>query len=200
MLTKENYLSNQFFRKNPLKKISTAIIAHCVIEMLTIEKMNQKISELVSSTIEPQRQEKLLQERKRLEQIDDPAQLAEFVRKGYDILNQSLVCRKVLSQQDQVLPLLLKRYRTCALEQFIETTSAVLVYGEQEYVQLLREMYGEIRSPYAQAQACLVFGMREMEEEIAFLVKEYERFQKEYPNESFEQHPLLALYLLHGRY
>ena len=200
MLTKENRLSNQFFRKNPLKEISSATIAHYAIEMRLNEKLDQTISDIVSPDIDPKRKEKVLQERRHLEQLSNPAELTEFVRKGYDILNQHLLCTKILSQEEQVIPLLLKRYRTCALDLFIETTATILVHGKREYVQLLREMYDEIRSPYAQAKACLVFGMCEMENEIPFLLKEYQRFQREYPNESFDQHPLLSLYLLHGKY
>jgi len=60
---------------------------------------------------------------------------------------------------------------------------------------MLREMYNEIRYPFAQASACLVFGMQGMEEEMPFLLSEYERFQRNFPDESFDQHPLLALYI-----
>lgn len=200
MLTKENRLSNQFFHKNPLKRMSSATIAYYAIETRLNEKLEQTLEDAVSPNIDPQRKEKVLQEREHLEKLNDPAALTEFVRKGYDILNQYQLCIKILSQEEQVIPLLLKRYRTCALDQFIETTATILVHSKREYVQLLREMYDEIRSPYAQAKACLVFGMCEMENEIPFLLKEYQRFQREYPNESFDQHPLLSLYLLHGKY
>ena len=35
-----------------------------------------------------------------------------------------------------------------------------------------------------------------MEEAIPLLMKEYERFGREYPDESYDQGPLLALYLI----
>jgi len=88
------------------------------------------------------------------------------------------------------MPLILRRYRTCALDAFIDAAAKVFVMGEKEYAHMLREMYRDIRCPFAQACACLVFGMQGMEEEIPFLVSEYERFQREYPDESFDQHPL----------
>lgn len=72
----------------------------------------------------------------------------------------------------QAVPLLLKRYRTCALDQFIEAAMSVLAAGEKGYMQVLRDMYADIRDPYARACACLVFGMQGMED-IPFLLHEY---------------------------
>lgn len=97
------------------------------------------------------------------------------------------------------MPLLLKRYRTCMLDHFIDAATIVLATGEKKYAQLLWEMYAEIRCPFAQACACLVFGMQGMEQEIPFLRSEYTRFQHEYSDETYHQHPLLALYILHGK-
>ncbi len=98
------------------------------------------------------------------------------------------------------MPLVLRRYRTCALDQFIDAATIVFSVGEKKYAQMLREIYRDIRYPYARACACLVFGMQGMEEEIPFLLSEYRHFQQAYPKETFDQHPLLALYLLHGKY
>ena len=97
------------------------------------------------------------------------------------------------------MPLLLRRYRTCALDHFIDTATMVLATCERKYVEMLREMYADIRCPFAQACACLVFGMQGVENEIPFLHSEYLRFQNDYPDETFHQHPLLALYILHGK-
>ena len=71
--------------------------------------------------------------------------------------------------------------------------------ADRKYVQQLREMYSQIRAPYAQAGACLVFGMCGMKEETPFLLKEYERFQREHPKDTFKQHPLMPLYILHEK-
>jgi len=123
----------------------------------------------------------------------------EIMRSGHDIMNRGLLCSKILTLHEQAMPLVLIRYRTCALGEFIDAAAEVFVMGEKEYTQMLREMYSDIRCSFAQASACLVFGMQGMEEEIPFLLSEYERFQWNFPDESFDQYPLLALYILHGK-
>ena len=61
-------------------------------------------------------------------------------------------------------------------------------------------MFKDIRNPYAKAHACIVFGMKNMQEKVDFLLEEYQKFSRLYPNESFEQGPLLAIYLIYNKY
>ncbi len=193
-------LSNSFFRGNPLKKLSAATLMHFSITTRMSDKLEQLINDGAVPELEASRKEKIQQERQRIEQTDDPAALVEIMRKGHDILNQRLLCDKINANHEQTMPLVLRRYRTCALDQFIDSAAVTLALGEKKYTKMLREMYGDIRCPYARACACLVFGIQGMEEEIPFLLGEYQHFQQAYPKETFDQHPLLALYLLHGKY
>lgn len=192
-------LPNSFFRKNPLQPRSLAVIAHYTIMTKFDEELDGLIGGLVDEGVDEARKATIQQERQRIEETEDPAALVEFMRKGHDIFNQKLLCEKVLRCHEQAMPLLLKRYRTCALDQFIEAAMFVLATGEKGHVQVLRDMYADIRDPYARACACLVFGMQGMED-IPFLLHEYEGFQKDHPEEPYAQYPLLALYLLHGKY
>ena len=194
------FLPNSFFKENPLKEISAATIGYYTIVAKADGKLDQMISDVAVQGIKDSRKEEIRQERQRIEQTDDPAELVEMMRKGHDILNQRLLCDKVIALHEQTMPLVLKRYRTCALDQFVDAAATTVALGEKKYAQMLREMYRDIRYPYACACACLVFGMQGMEEEIPFLLNEYRHFQQAYPNESFDQHPLLALYLLHEKY
>ena len=197
---KAKRLPNSFFQKNPLQHLSAAMIAHYTITARLNEKFDSLVYDLTEEGIDDVRKAKIQQERLRIKETRDPAALVEFMRKGHDIFNQKLLCEKILQDQEQTMPLLLKRYRTCALDPFIDAATAVLATGEKKYAQQLRDIYADIRDPFAQACACLVFGMQEMDGEIPFLLHEYERFQREYPHETHNQHPLLALYLLHGKY
>ena len=197
---KTKRLPNSFFQKNPLQHLSAAMIAHYTITERLNEKFDSLVYNLTEEGIDDVRKAKIQQERQRIEETNDPAALVEFMRKGHDVFNQNLLCKKILQNQEETMSLLLKRYRTCALDQFIDAATAVFATGEQKYAHQLRDIYADIRNPFAQACACLVFGMQEMDEEIPFLLHEYERFQREYPNETYHQHPLLSLYLLHGKY
>ena len=194
------YLPNSFFAKNPLKKISAATLIHFSIVARIRDKIEQILNDEAAPGIEASRKEKVQQERQLIQQTDDPVALVEIMRKGHDIINQRLLCDKIIALHEQTMPLVLKRYRTCVLDQFIDPATITFALAEKKYAQMLREMYGDIRCPYARACACLVFGMQGMEEEIPFLLSEYQHFQQAYPEETFDQHPLLALYLLHGKY
>ena len=57
-------------------------------------------------------------------------------------------------------------------------------------------MYGEIRNPYAQSMACLIFGMRKQEDMLPLLLKEYQRMKEAPGEEKLCQGPLLAIYIL----
>jgi len=197
--TEMKRLPNSFFKMNPLMEYSAAMFEHFTITARKSGKIDQKIYDVAAEFFNKTRRDEISQDRQRIEQTDDPAELVEIMRSGHDIMNRGLLCSKILSLHEQTMPLILRRYRTCALDEFIDAAAEVFVMGEKEYTQMLREMYRDIRCPFAQASACLVFGMQGLEEEIPFLVSEYERFQREYPDESFDQHPLLALYLLHGK-
>ena len=93
---------------------------------------------------------------------------------------------------------MLRRLRTSFQEKFVETAVYTLAHAEQAYVDQLIEMYSEIRNPYAQSMACLVFGVQEREDTVELLLREYERLKKDYPEESYCQGPLLAIYILYG--
>jgi len=56
-------------------------------------------------------------------------------------------------------------------------------------------------NPYAQAQSCIVFGIKKMYETIPLLVSETERLKRIKDPDSksdLSQAPLLALYVLHN--
>lgn len=194
----ENRITSKFFKKNPLKHLSAAMIAHYAITLYQ-NKEEHLVAEAADKGIDDVRRKAIAQELRHIEQTEDPAELVECMRKGCDPFNNRFICDKVIARHEETMPYLLKRYRTCALDDFIDTACCILASADKGYAQQLLEMYNQIRCPYAKACACLVFGMQGMMETIPLLLREYERFQEEYPEESFEQHPLMALYILHGK-
>ena len=194
----ENRITSKFFKKNPLENISSAMIAHFAITLYQ-KKEDHLFADAAGKLIDDVRRGKIEQEHKRIEQTDDPEELVECARKGCDPFNHNFLCDKIIARHEQAMPYLLKRYRTCALDSFIDTACCILASADKKYALQLLEMYNQIRCPYAKACACLVFGMQGLKETIPMLLQEYERFQDEYPEESFDQHPLMALYVLHGK-
>lgn len=196
---KNKRLTERFFRENPLEPMTTAIIGHFMVTTFLNGELEKKISRLADQGIDDDRRRKIERERTLIEQTDDPAALVEIARKGSDLFNRQMLCQKIVERQEETMPLLLRRYRTCVLEPFIDTSLIVFAMAEDRYASELLAMYDRIRSPYAKACACLIFGMKNMEDTIPLLLTEYERFKEEYPEEDYDQHPLLAIYLLYDK-
>ena len=62
------------------------------------------------------------------------------------------------------------------------------------------ENYRDFKSEYLKSMLCLVLGFRGNIDMIEFLIKEAERLEREYPNESFDQGPALAVQELAVRF
>ncbi len=194
-----NLLPKSFFKNNPLEQMSAALIAHFTMTAGFDERIQAKIEEISKPNIASQRWEDIEEERARIAQLDDGEAVVSFIRHGYDIVNRELLCKKILTMQEEVFPLMLRRFRTSFQDGFVETAAYALAHGEQIYIDQLKAMYPEIRNPYAQSMACLVFGVQRQEDTLPLLLAEYERLNEEYPEESFCQGPLLAIYILYDK-
>jgi len=192
-------LPNAFFRRNPLEQLSAATIAHFSMTAGFDERLQKKIEEILKPDIPNQRWKDIEEEKKRIAQLDDGEAVISFIRHGYDVVNRELLCKKMLTMQEKVFPLMLRRFRTSFQDEFVETATYALAHGEQIYVDQLKAMYPEIKNPYAQSMACLVFGIQRQEDTLPLLLSEYERLKKEYPEETWGQGPLLAIYILYDR-
>ncbi len=195
----EYKLPKDFFKNNPLEQYSAPQI---FLETLAIVEDEDLLSELEKRTAPIAGDIELRTEAQRrlIEETDDPAALVDLMRKGISISNTSAYIKKILIHQSECMPLLLRRYMTSGQDGFIEMSAKVLIKADEVYVRQLQEMYGQIRSPYARACACLVLGQRGMKDRLQFLAGEYEKFKRQYSEEGFEQFPLVALYQVSGRY
>jgi len=75
----------------------------------------------------------------------------------------------------------------------------ILAKSNKNYSSLLMEKYTEIRSPYVQSLVCLILGFRGEEKIIPWMVDRFYEMKKLYPDESYDQGPLLALHELNSR-
>ena len=60
--------------------------------------------------------------------------------------------------------------------------------------------YNDVREPYARSMLCLVLGFRASTDVIPFLVQQVDAFERQFPDKSFEQGPLMALYEIRARF
>lgn len=194
----ENILQKVFFKKNPLQELSAAVIADFGAKTILIDSINEKMNDIVGMSVSKERRTQAEQDQQDVAQLSNGEDIVWYMRKDHDVMVDSLLCKKALLLIDDTGPLIVKRYKTTGQDSFIELAFRILVHADKRYAEELFAMYHDIRNPYAQAMACLLFGEHNMQAAVPFLVKEYKRFQTYYSNDDFDQFPLLALYILFG--
>ena len=192
----QSLLPKNFFKNEPLEEMSTAILAHFSMTALFADQMEAAVEEILDDKLPAERKVQIAAEKEAIAKLAGGEEAVRFIRKGFDIINRPTLCKKLLTMQEEVMPPLLRRFRTSFQDEVVETTAFCLAYGELEYVEQVKAMYGEIRNPYAQSMACLIFGMRKQEDMLPLLLREYQRMKKAHTEESLCQGPLLAIYLL----
>ena len=195
---REYLLHKSFFKKNPLDKISSAIIADFSLSIQFNDELNAEMERILDSQIPDERRIGIAKDKEEVEKLDSGEAVVIYMRKDHDNVADPIFCKKALTMEAEAAPLIVKRYKTTGQDRFVELAFRILAKADKKYARQLFEEYTEIRDPYAQAMACLLFGEHEMEDAVPLLMKEYERFKREYPDESLNQAPLLALYILFG--
>jgi len=161
-----------------------------------------------ASELSDERRKNIEADKERIQQISSGEELVSFIRKKHDLVVTTDICQKVLSMQDEAIPLLLRRYRTTLQSDYMEIAIMIFYRADERFLKDLMEIYHDIRSPYAQALACVVLGFRKYDEAAQLLIDEFERFQREkytwyYEADdsevNLETFVLAALHCLYGR-
>lgn len=194
-----NLLPKGFFQKNPLKQVPSANIAYFSMTAGFDERLDKAIFDLAKENIDAERMVKIEQEQAEIQRLETGEDFVRFMRSNYDVSNRRLLCKRALTMQEAVIPPVLHRFRTSMQDMFIEAAVYILAHAEQVYVDQLKALYPEIRNPYAQSMACLVFGVQKQEDTLPLLLAEYQRLKKEFQEESLCQGPLLAIYILYDK-
>lgn len=135
-----------------------------------------------------------------IEETTEPVELLKLMRKETSGQNRSAIREKVLEKEAEMLPLIKEKCMRNGQNVFIENALHIFLHGKTNCCDWIMESYSEIRSEYLKSMLCLVLGFRGEAEMIPFLMKEVERLEKDYPYETFEQGPLLAVQELAVRF
>lgn len=192
-------LPKNFFKNNPLDRLSTPQIAYFSMTAGFDEKLQNAMWDILEGRIEPERKARIEMEKKEISRLETGDAVVKFIRNGYDIANREMLCKRALTMQAEVIPPLLRRFRTSFQDELIESAVYILAHVEQMYVDQLIDMYPEIRNPYAQSMACLVFGVQKREGVMPLLLEEYQRLKREDSEGKLCQGPLLAIYILYDK-
>lgn len=199
MLMNEKLLPKNFFKNNPVDELSAANLAYFKITIGMGTDFDKLLSEGLNKVMGEKRRISSGNEKETISTLRCGEEIVAFMRTEFDIVNQHLLCKKALSMQADTIPLMLRRYRTTYQDVFVDTAVQILAHAEKCYAEMLLEMYAEIRNPYAQSMACLVFGVQHMEHAAPLLIKEHERMKREYTQVSLYQGPLVGLHILYGK-
>lgn len=196
-MQKSRILNDKFFRDNPLNdeiKYSDMLIT----EYFYVS--NQELAEEIDKTSRPffsnERLKKINQETDLIENAATAEELIRLMRKNFDTVSRKTIYRKALAMQDDFMSLAIERYMRSRQDNFLELCACVFIDAETKYLNRLFESYHDIKSPYAQALLCVVFGMNHMTATTQLLLDEYHRFKKYYPDEDYYWCPLHSLYIL----
>ena len=191
-------LPKNFFKKNPLNPTSAYNIALYILDPDFEEDMFNRLLDKEDETGDSSSLDQIDKEEEEIRALSDAEAVVKRMRQSIAMLNRSVLADQALSMWEETMPLILRRFRTSSQTEFIETAFHVLAEADDSVIEPLKELYPDIRDPYARSMACVVFGMHDCEEMIPMLLREYERFREDYPDEEYEQGPLLALYQLYG--
>ena len=192
-------LPKGFFKNNPLEEMSAARFT----DSFTIAEMNDEIhgeiTKALLQALPPERIEKMQAEADLIDGLESAEEIVAYMRKISEPSNRPALCKKALAVQAEVMPMILRRFLTSSQDVFIDTAARIFICAERIYAEQLLQSYREIRDAYAQSAACLVFGEHKLGAAVPLLLREYKRFQNSYPDESYAQGPLLALYIIYGK-
>lgn len=132
---------------------------------------------------------------KRLSKVED---FFKWMRKPLKGKNKFLLRDIMLNREAEIIPMVKEKIMTNWIDDFVECAIELFIECNEDPSQWIRDNYFDVRNPYARSELCLVLGFRGGKEDTAFLLEETKRFVMEYPDEDFEQGPVIALYMIHG--
>lgn len=184
-------LSKEYFASHPLKEFSAARFEYSIYTMVGIEK-------LVSDRFTPSLKD--LQDEAIIDSAVKPEELLQCMRKSLSGSNRQRLRNKVLDNETEMKLLIKRKAITNIQDIFIENTLHFFLHCKENCCNWIIQQYDNMHSEYMKSMLCLVLGFRGDASAVPLLVKEVERFEQWYPDKSYEQGPLLALYELKDRF
>lgn len=129
-----------------------------------------------------------------------PEELLNLMRKPMSFSNQLLLRNRILESEDAMLPLIQRMTLRNKQDTFIENAVYFFLKCEANPSSWLMEHYAQIQSEYMKSMLCLVLGVKGTPEYIPFLMQEAKRLEQNYPQETYDQGPTLAVQELAVRF
>ena len=130
----------------------------------------------------------------------EPNELLRLMRKELSGSNRSALREKIMEYEQELLPMIKEKCIRNKQDVFIENALHFFMKSKINCCDWIIETYPQFQSEYLKSLFCLVLGFRGEESMIPFLIEEARRLEKEYPNETYDQGPALAVQELAVRY
>ena len=191
-------LSKSFFKNNPIEELSAQDIAY---NFVLFEKsgISEEVDHLVAKE-QPERKEVADKVTELILATDTANSVLRFLRKPADIFNRETLLKHALKFQSELMPKVKKMLITSGNESFIENAYRLLIRCDKNYSNELLSDFDNIRDPYVQSLVCIIMGFRAEEKIIPWMYDKFFEFKNLYPDETYEQGPLLALHELNYRF
>lgn len=131
-----------------------------------------------------------------IKKCNDPEQIVKYMRKTMSQPCHSILTRRALALEDQVLPLAENLALRSIQDEFLDSFVELVLYTRKNPCPWIMEHYSGIRSDFLKSQLCVVLGIRGTPKYIGFLLHEVENLQGKDPEDPLEQGPIVALSIL----
>ena len=195
----KSLLTKKFFQDNPIVEFSTQRFVYGILTYVGIEEYTDKII-IKHAGYNDECLDRLMREKEQIQAEQNLDDLFQFLREKIEVSNRIDLVKKVLEYEDALMPRVVDKLIRSDHDIFIENATRLLARSKKDYSQQLFTRYTEIRSPYVRSLVCLIFSLRMGEEIIPWMMNQFHEIKKLYPDETFDQGPLLALHELKHRF
>ena len=195
-------LTKDYFNRHPVKEYSAARLEYSMLLMPEVmDVVDEKLPEMREMAAKrgidiPDTTEQM----KRVEEEEDTGKLLRMLRQTHPPVVRKAVREKLLKREIEVLPEIQRMILKAFNDNTIENCVRFMTKCETDCTEWIMRHYDDVREPYARSMLCLVLGFRASTDVIPFLVQQVDAFERQFPDKSFEQGPLMALYEIRARF
>ena len=195
-------LTKDYFNRHPVKEYSAARLEYSMLLIPEVmDVVDEKLPEMREMAAKrgidiPDTKEQM----KRVEEEEDTGKLLRMLRQTQPPVVRKAVREKLLKREMEVLPEIQRMILKAFNDNTIENCVRFMTKCETDCTEWIMRHYDDVREPYARSMLCLVLGFRASTDVIPFLVQQVDAFERQFPDKSFEQGPLMALYEIRARF
>ena len=195
-------LTKDYFNRHPVKEYSAARLEY---SMLLMPEVMDVVDEKLPGMREMAAKQGIdipdtTEQMKRVEEEEDTGKLLRMLRQTHPPVVRKAVREKLLKREMEVLPEIQRMILKAFNDNTIENCVRFMTKCETDCTEWIMRHYDDVREPYARSMLCLVLGFRASTDVIPFLVQQVDAFERQFPDKSFEQGPLMALYEIRARF